>query len=110
MSVLDEDQWDYLFPVANAIYDYDSFLLALAKFPMFCAEGDSDLCKRELSTFFAHTTHEVGKETPNDTYPEWRQGFYFITENACTPSVGAWTCDYKSSGWSATAWPPVSGV
>lgn len=71
MSILDEDQWDYLFPIAIPIYDYDSFLMAVAKFPMFCGEGDKSLCKRELSTFFAHTTHEVGKETPGEEYAEW---------------------------------------
>ena len=38
----------------------------------------------------------------------WRQGFYFITENACTPPVGDPKCDYKddTSLW----WPPVDGV
>ena len=59
-SVLSEDQWDYLFPMANEIYDYDSFLMAVGKFPKFCGDGDEKLCKRELSTIFAHMTHEVG--------------------------------------------------
>ena len=109
-SVLSEEQWNYLFPVANPIYDYHSFLMAAAKFKMFCAEGDEDLCKRELSTFFAMTTHESGLEESWSPYPFWRQGFYYITEKACTPPVGAPECDYKDDGPSAEIWPPVDGV
>ena len=59
-SVLTEKQWNYLFPMANELYDYHSFLKASATFTAFCLEGDADLCKRELATFFAMTTHETG--------------------------------------------------
>lgn len=111
MSVLSEDQWDFLFPVANELYDYDSFLKAVGQFPMFCGEdyGRPALCQRELATFFAHTAREVGKENPSGTYPEWRQSLYFVTENACTPAHGKSNCNYASTGWSATVWPPVKG-
>ena len=70
-SILDEDAWNFLFPVANSLYDYQSFLRAAAKFPAFCFEGTDDLCKRELATFFAHTTKECGTQS-EDSYPEWR--------------------------------------
>ena len=107
-SVLSETQWDYLFPEANALYDYQSFLMAAAKYPSFCLEGDADLCKRELSTFFAMTTHESGGEDESSTIPTWRQGFYYITEKECTPDVGAAKCDYKSTA--SGVFPPVDGV
>ena len=84
-KVLSEDAWDYLFPMRNKLYDYQSFLKAAAKFPKFCYEGDADLCKRELSFFFAHITHEVGYQSAHYKYPKWRQGLYYITEMACTP-------------------------
>jgi len=45
-------------------------------------------------------------EKDNQPYPKWRQGFYYITEIACTAPYGGPTCDYKSDGWSAVAWPP----
>lgn len=106
-SVLSEERWDYFFPQANALYDYQSFLMAAAKYPAFCNEGDADLCKRELATFFAMTTHEVGQENPSSSLPMWRQGFYYITEKACTAPYGGSTCDYKSE---STVWPPVSNV
>ena len=85
MKVLSEDAWDYLFPMRNKLYDYQSFLKAAAKFPKFCNEGDADLCKRELAFFFAHITHEVGYQSAHFKYPKWRQGLYYITEMACTP-------------------------
>lgn len=74
MSIISQSDWDYLFPIANSLYSYDSFLMAVAKFPGFCGENMTDLdsCKRELATFFAHTTHECGKESGSGSYPEWR--------------------------------------
>jgi len=94
--------------MANEIYTYKNFLMSVGKFPAFCNEGDLDLCKRELSTFFAHTTHECGYESPYMEYPTWRQGFYWITEIACTPPTGQAVCDYSdpTNIW----WPPTEGV
>ena len=110
-SVFTQDQWDYLFPIANSLYDYTSFLQAVAKFPDFCSSGGADMCKRELATFFAHTTHEVGYENAVEaaTYPTWRQGFYYITEIGCE-GTGSDACDYKSDNWSADAWPPSANA
>ena len=46
---------------ASAIYTYDDFLRAVAKFPKFCNEiptGSSakidDICKSEIATLMAH--------------------------------------------------------
>ena len=74
MSVLSEEQWNYIFPYSNELYDYDSFLMAVGKFPMFCGQDDEQLCKRELSTIFAHMAHEVGTNDPFLDIPAWRQG------------------------------------
>lgn len=61
--------------------------------------------------FFGQATHEVGGDgTLSSGYPTWRQGFYYVTEIACTPSYGDESCDYKSDNWSADAWPPQDGV
>jgi len=96
--------------MALELYSYQNFLQAVAKYPKFCLEGDANLCKRELATFFAHTTHECGMEKDDQPYPKWRQGFYYITEIACTYPYGGPTCDYKSNDWSAVAWPPQPNV
>ena len=34
--------WDAVFPQANAVYTYDNFLKAAAKFPSFCNESNLD--------------------------------------------------------------------
>jgi len=55
-----QGDWDRGFPLANAVYSYDEFLQAVAKFPYFCSESNLDnytldeVCMRELSTLFAH--------------------------------------------------------
>jgi hypothetical protein len=64
-SILSEYKFDELFPNKNALYTYDGFIKAVAKYPMFCGEynvNSSDLnlenidnaCKRELSALLAH--------------------------------------------------------
>jgi hypothetical protein len=59
--LLTQSQWNQLFPQALTVYTYDGFLKAAAKYPMFCNEYPDPnqldwACKRELATFFAHTT------------------------------------------------------
>ncbi len=59
-SIMNESDWDRGFPHANAIYTYDNFLKAVAKFPHFCNESNlsyyslDEMCRRELATIFAH--------------------------------------------------------
>ena len=35
----DEAKWESIFPFRNALYTYESFLQAVAKFPNFCGEA-----------------------------------------------------------------------
>jgi hypothetical protein len=68
MQVLTETQWNEFFPNALAVYTYENFLMAVAKFPKFCDDHTStddealllNACKVELSTFLAHMKHESG--------------------------------------------------
>ena len=39
-SILSQADWDRGFPHADAIYTYDNFLKAVAKFPSFCNESN----------------------------------------------------------------------
>lgn len=68
-SVLDEDFWNSLFPMADSFYTYENFLKAVAKWPHFCndwyeaeagmnTEDFDNTCKRELATLFAHIAME----------------------------------------------------
>ena len=60
--------------------------------------------------FFAMTTHECGQESESSVYPTWRQGFYYITEKACTAPYGGETCDYIGEDYALDTWPPAEGV
>jgi predicted nucleotide-binding protein (sugar kinase/HSP70/actin superfamily) len=59
-DILPETKYNDLFPMKNALYTYQGFLRAIAKFPKFCGESNIAnydavmTCKRELSFLFAH--------------------------------------------------------
>ena len=112
-TVFTEQMWNDGFPQANAIYTYDNFLKAAAKFPAFCNESalsdydDEQTCQRELSAMFAHWGQETGKRDPADG-EFWTQALYWVQEIRCNGTNNP-TCDYKSTNWSKEAWPPNSG-
>jgi hypothetical protein len=60
MSLIDEEDWEYLFAIRNDLYEYDGFLHAVGKFEKFCGETNLDgytvlqTCARELAGLFAH--------------------------------------------------------
>jgi hypothetical protein len=65
MEFLDQEDWDWFFPIRNEIYTLDGFLKAVGKFPKLCGENrrpgvsDLDTCKREIATLFAHFIQET---------------------------------------------------
>ena len=107
-DIFPADQWPVAFPMANALYTYDSFLKAVAKFPAFCNDNNiagntmEQTCKRELAAVFAHWGQETGKrEPPEDQF--WKQGLFYIEE------ISPASC-YISYEWgNGTKWPPQSG-
>ena len=74
MDLVDEDEWDELFPIRQPLYEYEGFLRAVGKFEAFCGEGnlegydEEDTCARELAALFAHFGQETGL---HDTHSEW---------------------------------------
>ena len=42
MRLVDEDDWEELFPIRNDLYEYEGFLRAVGKFGAFCSEGNLD--------------------------------------------------------------------
>lgn len=107
----DEATWEEMFPKRNDLYDYTSFMRAVAKYPKFCGEGNCPnyntvmSCGRELVTLFAHLSQETGYNDPNDPVELHQQALYHIFEMRCADLNGVSkndpTCDYKSSNWSA---------
>lgn len=56
---LDEDDWEWFFPIRDDFYTLEGFLKAVGKFPAFCGENNRswsnlETCKREVATLFAH--------------------------------------------------------
>ena len=90
-QLLAESDWNYLFPRRNPEYTYKKFLQAVGKFPAICgdyADRDADqLCKKTLTTMFAHFTQETGGHNPNDAVAEWRQGLVHLTEMGCNQTA-----------------------
>ncbi|KAJ0033883.1 hypothetical protein Pint_26057 [Pistacia integerrima] len=50
----------------KSFYTRDAFLNALSSYPRFGRVGSVDDSKREIAAFFAHVTHETGKEDRRD--------------------------------------------
>jgi chitodextrinase len=117
MNLVSAADFDFFFPQAASVYDYESFLTAVAKWPAFCNEAavmaDVDLvCSKELSMVFAHFTQETGGHNPSDPIPEWRQGLVHVREMGC--STGGSGCEYTGGTcvegtWQAEAWPCAEG-
>lgn len=83
MGLFSQADWNRGFPLANKIYTYDNFLKAVAKFPAFCNEKNTDdltldqVCRRELASIFAHWGQETGKRDP--AHGEfWTQGLFWV--------------------------------
>ena len=99
----------------DAIYTYEGFMKAVAKFPKLCGENNTSddnltACKKEIATLFAHFTQEtsLNSQWDNDNgTPFHKQGLYFTHELGCPDGGNA--CDYLSSGDAATIWPAQSG-
>lgn len=92
-SHISEAKFNELFPLANSFYTYNNFLKAVAKFPAFCnqvnseytgltinAENLDNACKRELSTLFAHIALESGKNDPWNATAEYKQGLFNLDD------------------------------
>jgi hypothetical protein len=93
---LSENQFDELFPIRDKdFYTYNGFLRAVAKFPAFCNDFNEEtddvlnikdidqVCKRELSTLFAHIAYESGKNDPWFGVNLFMQGLYHKADKDC---------------------------
>ena len=72
MDVFREHDWNFLFPMTDRLYTYDSFIVAAGLYPKFCNEDDpslgltaDDVCRRELATLFAHVIFETNADDPS---------------------------------------------
>ncbi len=116
-SIVNEAMWNYLFPLRNEMYTYTRFLQAIAKFPAFCrtyndGRNSDDICKRSITTMFAHFVQETGAHAPSwetsKGVSEWRQGLYYLREMYKSEDKPDGTYS-KCSGWQGEKWPCAPG-
>jgi chitodextrinase len=122
MRILDSTEWEFLFPKRDDVYTFEGFLQAVAKFPYFCDENntnmaDDDMCKKELATMFAHFVVETGynskwlaenKNPASERIPLWRQALHEIENQGCAGNDGSNNgCNYYADDWTTEpeAWP-----
>ena len=119
MEVFCEEDFEHLFPNHDHLYTYESFVVAAGLYPKFCGESDPSLalseteaCKRELATLFAHIIYESNGGTP-DHHEYFRQGLKHVKDHHCgkypkyPPFDGPPECDFYSHGWTAKTWTPI---
>jgi len=118
MDVFREHDWNFLFPMADRLYTYDSFIVAAGLYPKFCGEDDpslgltaDDVCRRELAMLFAHIIFETNADEPAQGHDYFKQGLHHVKDHHCgkypkfPPFDGPPECDFHSSGWSGKMWP-----
>jgi chitinase len=82
-SLLTRSHYENYFPHHHPLYSYDALIKAAAGFPLFAAEGDLTVRRRELAAFFAEIAHETtngGAGAPGGPYA-W--GLYYTEELGC---------------------------
>eukprot|EP01067_Filipodium_phascolosomae_P005492 Filipodium_phascolosomae@DN356_c0_g1_i1.p1 len=88
-SIVSEATFEHLFPKRNAVFTYTRFLQGVGKFPRYCgAIGDAaraeTVCRKSLSTSFAHFAQETGGNNPwwtkSEGIPLWRQALFWVRE------------------------------
>lgn len=97
---LNEASWNKLFPHRNALYTFEAFQAAAARFPGFLTTGDDTTRRRELAAFLANVAQETsgGWDKAPGGYCAW--GLYFVAERPGTATYADTT---------KHAFPPVPG-
>ena len=108
-AIVSNEDFEYFFPKRASEYTYQKLLQAIGKFPSFCGDYDdgrnSDvICRKAITTMFAHFTQETGGHS--EAWPEakWRQGLYFIREMGYTENIadGYGLCSEQT--WQGQTW------
>jgi basic endochitinase B len=103
-SLLSKGLYEEMFPHHHPLYTYDAFIKAAAGFPLFAADGDPSVRKRELAAFFAHVAHETTDGGPGSKGGPYVWGLYYTDEKAC---LDGHCTQYNTGGTSP--YRPVAG-
>ncbi|KAI8618666.1 lysozyme-like domain-containing protein [Chytriomyces sp. MP71] len=98
--ILAPTKWQFYFSLADPAYTYENFLKSVGFFAGFCDEypgQDSDaICKKLLSTMFAHFAQETGAHDGLIQTPQWRQALKYVREISCTETNTISGCYYNN--------------
>ena len=108
-SILNGEQFEFLFSKRAPEYSYLKFLQAVAKFPAFCGGSHADSeahCRKSLATMFAHFTQETGGHTDHWDVPQWRQGLVHVREMGWDETMrGGYNAECSPDLWQGQVWP-----
>lgn len=82
-QLLSKQQYEKMFPHHNPLYSYKDLLAAAGTFPLFAAEGDIAVRKREIAAFLAHCAHETTDGWAGAKGGRYVWGLVYIEEQAC---------------------------
>jgi chitinase len=103
-SLLGKGLYEKMFPHHHSLYTYEAFIKAAAGFPLFAADGDPSVRKRELAAFFAQIAHETTNGWPGAKGGPYVWGLYYTDEQAC---LDGHCTQYNTGGTSP--YRPVAG-
>ncbi|MFB2908052.1 glycoside hydrolase family 19 protein, partial [Aeromonas jandaei] len=109
--LLNEQQFEYLFPLRAPEYSYRGLLQAVAKFPALCNEYDDGrdadaICRKTLATMFAHFAQETGGHESWRTEAEWRQALVHVREMGWNENArGGYNGECNLDVWQGKQWP-----
>ncbi|MFZ5890860.1 MAG: chitinase [Myxococcota bacterium] len=92
-EVLSRNQYEEMFPNRNALYDYDSLLLAAAQYPAFATTGSLAERRREVAAMLANFGHETTGGWPTAPGGPEAWGLYFTQEVGCESGGCTQYCD-----------------
>eukprot|EP01067_Filipodium_phascolosomae_P001565 Filipodium_phascolosomae@DN2023_c0_g1_i1.p1 len=97
-SFVNAERYAWFFPRRNAVYTYENWLKAIAKFPAYCGLVDNDeaksltMCKKTIAISFAHFAQETGENSEwvasSEGIPIWRQALFWVREDGHTEGGG----------------------
>ncbi|MDA9556500.1 hypothetical protein N9R79_03220 [Vibrio sp.] len=109
-SIINEQDWDFLFPERAPEYTYLNFLKAIGKYPAFCGDytdgrNAEAICRKSLATMFAHFAQETGGHNSYSAIPEWRQALVYLREIGWTEEASGGYGVCSTSIWQGQAYP-----
>ncbi|MGL4249140.1 MAG: glycoside hydrolase family 19 protein [Aeromonas sp.] len=110
-GLLNESQFNYLFPLRAPEYTYRGLLQAAAKFPALCGDYSDGrnaeaICRNTLATMFAHFAQETGGHESGRPEAEWRQALVYVREMGWTEDMrGGYNAECNPDVWQGQEWP-----